>query len=101
MNPVQSVPPLSIPYASPAPALVPAASAAPAVSGLALPVDSVTIGSTGIAETDTYQRTAIELAQATPQELAHLAGNGNSHAREILAQKAAVQKLLSPAGLTA
>ena len=99
MSQVQSVAPVSIPYASHAAA--PAAVAAPAVGGLAMPVDSVTIGSTGITETQNYQQTAIQLAQATPQELARLAADGNGHAREILAQQAAVQKLLSPAGLSA
>jgi len=101
MSSVPSIPPVSIPYSSQAAAPLPVPALAPLAGGSALAADTITIGSTGVAETENYQETVIQLAQATPQQLALLAANGNAQAKRILSQQAAVQQLLSPAGITA
>lgn len=97
MNPVQSVPPVPTSY----PAIPPVQSSTASVLASALPPDTVTIGSTGIASTQAYQQTVIQLAQDTPQQIAQLAADGNSEARQILARQAASRKLLDPVDVTA
>jgi hypothetical protein len=65
------------------------------------PSDLVTFGSTGIAPTQAYQQTVIQLAQDTPQQIAQLAADGNVEARHILANEAASRKRLDPVDVTA
>jgi len=102
MSPVQSVASAALPAIPyPVPAPVPAAPAAPvAVNPAVLTADAVTLGSSGVAATQQFQHSAIQLAEATPQQLAQLAADGNSQAKAILAKQAAVQKLLDPVDIT-
>jgi hypothetical protein len=97
MSSVQSVAPVPISY----PAIPPVQSSAVSVLTSALPPDTVTIGSSGIASTQAYQQTAIQLAQETPQQIAQLAADGNSEAKQILAREAASRKLLDRVDVTA
>jgi hypothetical protein len=81
--------------------MAPVQSNAASVLASALPSDTVTIGSVGIASTQAYQQTVIQLAQDTPQQVAQLAADGNSEAKQILAREAASQKLLDRVDVTA
>ena len=54
-----------------------------------------------IAGTQADATSAVQLAQATPQQLARMAADGDDRARHILEQAKASRRLLSPVDLTA
>lgn len=87
--------------ALPSPPPVPPVTATPLAGGTTLPADLVTVGSTGIAETQASVASTVQLALATPQELQALADSGNQQAAHILEEAAASRRLLSPVDLTA
>lgn len=53
-----------------------------------------------IAGTQADVNTAVQLAQATPQQLARMAADGDDRAQHILDQAKATRRLLSPVDLT-
>jgi hypothetical protein len=58
-------------------------------------------GAASILGAQTDLNTAVQLAQATPQELARRAEDGDDRAKHILDQAEASRRLLSPVDLTA
>jgi hypothetical protein len=97
MNPVAGSTSASTSYRYVPPAMPPVS--APLASGVTQPVDEVLLGGTGVSETSDYTQESIELARATPQQLAQKAQGGNPHAQAILDAQATARSLLGADGI--
>jgi len=83
-------------------AVAPVVTAAPFLGGSAAPVTAAlaSLGSNSISGVQADLDAAIQLSEATPQQLALLAANGDQRAQRILARAEASRRLLSPVDLT-
>jgi hypothetical protein len=88
MSAVSSLPPI---------AAAPFLGAGSAASAAAL----ATLGAASIVGAQVDVQTAVKLAQATPQDLARMAADGDDRAQHIIDQAETSRRLLSPVDLTA